>query len=210
MQVPDILADCAAPPAWSDWSRYLLHRIAASGEQILIGHSSASSLVADLATKLSARAIIIVDGDIPPVQGRAGPVRPALQAFIQSLAAPDGTLPIWSRWFLQHPDRTALIGLDRLSRDPLALAEFEDGLPEMTISWFDDVIDLAPWGHVPAGYVQTSPIYDHGSAEALRRGWPLVRLHGTHLHPTLNPAETADAIVSLGRELEVHAPRRSR
>ncbi|NPU10833.1 alpha/beta fold hydrolase [Bradyrhizobium sp. 83002] len=203
VQVPDILAQCAVPPAWSDWTRHLLDQITPSEELILVGHSSASALVADLATRLPARAIIIFDGDIPPPEGRAGPVRPALHDFIRSIAASDGTLPVWSRWFSRHPDRAAIIGLDHLALDPVALAEFEIGLPRMTIGWFNDVIHLAPWHHVPAGYVQTSPIYDHASAEARRRAWPVVRLRGTHLHPTLNPTESANAILSLGRELEV-------
>jgi len=41
----------------------------------------------------------------------------------------------------------------------------------MTLSWFDDVIDLVPWDHVPAGYIQLSAIYDHAAEEALRRAW---------------------------------------
>ena len=40
---------------------------------IVVGHSSASALVADLATKLPARGIIIVDGDVPPSRGAAVP-----------------------------------------------------------------------------------------------------------------------------------------
>ncbi|BAM91214.1 conserved hypothetical protein [Bradyrhizobium oligotrophicum S58] len=202
VQVPDILAHCAEPPAWHTWSRHLLDHVAPAAGPILVGHSSASVLVADLATKLSTRGVIIVDGDIPPTQGRAAPVRPALHDFIRSLAAEDGTLPVWSRWFSHVPERAALVGLDRLAHDPPALAQFEAGLPTMPISWFDDAIDLAPWDHVPAGFVQTSAIYDHAAAEALRRGWPVERLSGSHLHPTLCPAETASAILSIARQLD--------
>src|SRR4051812_9449731 len=72
----------------------------------------------------------------------------------------------------------------------------------MHVNWFDDAIELASWGHVSAGYIQTSPIYDHAVAEAERRGWPVIKLGGTYLHPMLQPAETATAIVSMSVQLE--------
>ena len=128
VQVPDLLAHHAAPPAWSAWTRSLLDHIAPARELILVGHSSASALVADLATKLPARSLIIVDGDIPPSQGAASPVRLALREFIRSLAEADGTLPIWSKWFSGDAQRTSLVGLDILASDPVAFAQFENGL----------------------------------------------------------------------------------
>ncbi|WP_349643785.1 hypothetical protein [Bradyrhizobium sp. LMTR 3] len=144
---------------------------------------------------------MIVDGEVPPSRGAAPPVRPALRDFIRSIAASDGTLPIWSRWFAGDIKRTSLVGLDLLARDPIAFAEFERGLPKLTVDWFDDTIELAGWDHVPAGFIQCSPIYDHATLEARRRGWPVIRLEGTHLHPTLQPAETMHAILSMSRQL---------
>jgi hypothetical protein len=144
-------------------------------------------LVADLATKLPARGVIIVDGDIPPSHGAASPVRPALRDFIRDLADADGTLPIWSTWYVGHAHRSSLVGLDILAEDPVAFAQFEAGLPRLRLDWFDDTIELARWDHVPAGYIQTSKIYDHATAEAERRGWPMAHLGGTHLDPTLRP-----------------------
>ena len=201
VQVPDILAHHASPPAWSAWTRNLLDHIDPVGDLVVVGHSSASALVADLATKLPARSIIIVDGDVPPSQGAASPVRPALRDFIRSLAAADGTLPIWSKWFSGDAQRTSLVGLDTLASDPVAFAQFENGLPKMQVEWFDDTIELASWDHIPAGFIQTSKIYDHAAVEAQRRGWPVTRLQGTHLHPTLRPLETAAAILSMSRRL---------
>lgn len=201
VQVPDVLAFDHAPPSWSAWTSRLVEHVTACREPILVGHSSASALVADLATKLPARGVIIVDGDVPPSQGAALPVRPALLDFIKGLVEPDGMLPIWSRWFDRDKQRKALVGLDVLASDPAAFARFENGLPRMHIGWFDDAIELADWSHVPAGFIQASAIYDHATAEAQRRGWPAVNLHGTHLHPTLHPAETASAILSLSRQL---------
>jgi hypothetical protein len=201
VQIPDVLDNQQPPPAWHEWTSHLLQRIASCQDPILVGHSSASALVADLARRLPCGGVIIVDGDVPPQQDSASPVRPALRDFIGSIAASDGTLPIWSRWFANDPRRTSLIGLDLLATDRIAFAEFERGLPRLSVDWFDDAIELAGWDHVPAGFIQCSPIYDHATLEARRRGWPVIRLEGTHLHPTLQPAETMLAILSMSRQL---------
>jgi Alpha/beta hydrolase family len=199
--VPDVLTAYGTPPPWSQWTSHLINLIPGGNEPILVGHSSAGALVADLASKLATRGLIIVDGDIPPAIGAAPPVRSALRKFIGGLAGPDGMLPPWSNWFLDDQPRASLVGIDILARDPVALAQFERELPQMNISWFDDTIDLAGWDHVPSGYVQTSAIYDHAAAEAMRRGWPLQRLDGTHLHPTIQPSETAAAILAIADQL---------
>ena len=201
MQVPDVLAHHPSPPSWGNWNSRLLEWIEHAPDPILVGHSSASALVVDLATKLTARAIIIVDGDVPPPRGAAYPVRPALYDFIKGLAGLDGMLPAWSKWFADDEARAALIGIDILARDAATFAQFEAGLPRMHVGWFDEAIELAAWDHIPAGYIQTSAIYDHATAEAQRRGWPVANLRGTHLHPTLEPKETADAILAMSRQL---------
>jgi len=202
VQIPDVLDDAQPPPAWRAWTSHLLHRITPCHAPILVGHSSASALVADLAHRLPCRCIVIVDGDVPPSQGAASPVRRALRDYIGSIAASDGALPIWSRWFAGDAQRTRAVGLDLLAKDPIAFAAFERGLPSLSIDWFDDTIDLAGWDHVPAGFIQCSPLYDHATQEALRRGWPVNKLNGTHLHPTLAPGETMRAILSVLDELD--------
>jgi hypothetical protein len=88
-----------------------------------------------------------------------------------------------------------------LACDQAALAEFESGLPRFSVDWFEDIIELANWDHVPVGFIQTSAIHDHSAAEARRRNWPVARLQGTHLHPTLHPVETADAIIAISDQL---------
>jgi hypothetical protein len=206
VQIPDVLDNQRQPPAWRAWTSHLLQRITPCHEPILVGHSSASALVADLAHRLTCRCVVIVDGDVPPSRGSVSPVRPALQEHIRSIAASEGCLPIWSRWFAGDSRRTSLVGLDLLARDPIAFAEFERGLPRLSVDWFDDTIELASWDHVPAGYIRCSPIYDHAALEARQRGWPVIRLEGTHLHPMLEPAETMLAIVSMWRRLNGASP----
>jgi hypothetical protein len=127
-QVPDVLANQHQPPAWSAWTLHLLRNISPCDETVLIRHSSAGPLVADLAGKLHCRCIVIVDGHVPPPQGFVPTVRPAIRDFIESLAAGQAILPIWSRWFSGDAQREALLGLDRLASNPVALAEFENEL----------------------------------------------------------------------------------
>jgi hypothetical protein len=205
VQIPDVL-DNQPPPAWRSWTPHLLQRIAPCHEPILVGHSSASVLVADLAHRLPCRCVIVVDGEVPPSRGAASPVRPALRDFIGSIAGSDGSLPIWSRWFAADAKRASVVGLELLARDPVAFAEFECELPRLSVEWFDDTIELAGWDHVPAGFIQCSPIYDHAAQEARRRGWPVIKLDGTHLHPTLQPADTMLALLSMSRQLDRASP----
>ena len=82
VQIPDVLDDAQPPPAWRAWTSHLLHRITPCHAPILVGHSSASALVADLAHRLPCRCIVIVDGDVPPSQGAASPVRRALRDYM--------------------------------------------------------------------------------------------------------------------------------
>ena len=144
--MPDVLAHHHSPPAWSAWTSQLLEHVTGGDEPVVVvGHSSASALAADLATRLPARGVIIVDGDVPPARGAAFPVRPALHEFIKGLVEPDGMLPIWSKWFARDRRRMSLVGLDVLARDAVAFARFESELPRMHIGWFDDAIELASW-----------------------------------------------------------------
>ena len=207
VQAPDVFDYQKPPPVWHAWTSHLIRHITPCEEPILVGHSSASALVADLASKLISPRLIIVDGEVPPSRGSASPVRPALHDLIRSIAATDGSLPIWSRWFVGDTRRASLVGLDLLARDSTAFAEFERELPSMSLDWFDDVIELAGWAHVPSGFIQCSPIYDHAALEARRRGWPVITLCGTHLHPMLEPADTMHALLRLVRQLDSASPR---
>jgi len=197
VQVPDVLARSALPPSWRTWTDHLLKQVCPSKSLIVVGHSSACALAIDLATKVAARGVILVDGDIPPTSGAAAPIRPALRDFLATLADPTGLLPIWSRWFMNDPARAALVGVDVLQRNRDAYDRFERGLPRLKVDWFKDEIQLDRWDHISAGYIQTSKIYDHATAEARRRNWPIIATNGTHLDPALRPVEMSEAIVAL-------------
>src|SRR5258705_7664917 len=72
VHVPDILAGLDGAPSWSAWTSHLADHLAdlafVDEEPFLIGHSSASTLVADLATKMPVLGLILLDGDIHPAR----------------------------------------------------------------------------------------------------------------------------------------------
>jgi pimeloyl-ACP methyl ester carboxylesterase len=193
VHVPDVLATAGTLPPWSELSLHYARLLSLEEAPILVGHSLATAVVADLAARMPVRGLIMVDGETPPESGPVAPGRDSFRQFVASLAGRDGHLPLWSDWWRDHP-RRPFTGIDELAHDAHAFAMFEKDQPRVSRAWFDDMIDLAPWAHITSGYIQTSAFYDHAADEAQRRRWPVVRIKGTHLHPTLRPDETAAAI----------------
>ena len=200
VHVPDILSANGALPPWHALSAHYAKLLSLDGPPILVGHSLATVVVAALAPRVAARGLIMVDGEIPPASGPVPPGRESFRAFVMGLAGDDGWLPRWSEWLRDHP-RRSFTGIDELARDANAFELFENDQPRVPAAWFADTIDLAMWADSPAGYIQTSGFYDHAAEDAEMRGWPLLRLQGTHLHPTLQPEEMARAIAVIGCRL---------
>ena len=200
VHVPDVLKGALEPPAWRAWPAHLAREIPQCPAPIMVGYSAATVLTAALASRMPVRGLIFLDGVIPPDSGPASFAQASFRQLIDSLADAEGRLPPWSRWFDGHPRRITA-GMHELARTPGALEAFERSLPRMNLAWFDDAIDLAPWRHVPVGYIRTSAFCDAAADEAERRGWPTRRIDGTHLHPSLQPGETAEAIEAICRKL---------
>jgi pimeloyl-ACP methyl ester carboxylesterase len=193
VHVPDILAISAALPRWRELSVHYARLVSIEQAPILVGHSLATAVVADLAGRIPTCGLIMVDGEVPPASGPVAPGSDSFRELVAGLADRGGRLPPWSEWRLDH-HRRSLLGIDELARDADAFATFEKDQPRVSRTWFDDRIDLAPWTHIASGFIRTSAFFDHAADEAARRGWPVVRITGTHLHPTLQPDETAAAI----------------
>jgi Alpha/beta hydrolase family len=193
VHVPDVLATSGTLPPWRELSLHYAGLLSPEAPPILVGHSLATTVVADLVARMPVRGLTMVYGETPPESGPVAPGRDSFRQFVASLADRDGRLPRWSDWWRDHP-RRPFTGIDELANDADAFAMFEKDQPRVSWAWFEDMIDLAPWAHIPSGYIQTSAFYDHAADEAQRRGWPVVRIKGTHLHPTLQPDETAAAI----------------
>jgi pimeloyl-ACP methyl ester carboxylesterase len=195
IQVPDVLAGRSEPPAWRDWAACLEPLIACDDATVLVGHSAASVVVAALASRCRVGALLIVDGLVPPPHGAVAPATAQMRALLDSMARADGSLPPWSHWWPQSGPMASAVGVSALAMQPQRIADFTRELPRFNLSWFDDTIDLAPWRHVPTGYIQTWSLCARSANEAERLGWPLMRIRGTHLHPMLRPDETAAAII---------------
>lgn len=200
VHVPDILAARGALPPWRDLAAAYAALLSLEGPPVLVGHSLATVVIVDLAARVGARGLIMVDGEIPPASGPVPPGRESFRAYVAALADDAGQLPRWSDWWRDYP-RRSLTGIDGLALDGEAFAAFEQDQPRVAASWFNDTIDLTPWVDTPTGYIQTSGFYDHAAEEAKARGWPLLRLRGTHLHPALQPDDTARAIAAIAGEL---------
>jgi pimeloyl-ACP methyl ester carboxylesterase len=193
VHVPDILGTSGTLPAWNELSLHYERLLPSAEARILVGHSLATVVVADLAARIPLRGLIMVDGEIPPESGPVAPGRDSFREFVAGLANEGGYFPPWSKWW-GDDRRRALIGIDELARDAEAFATLEKDQPRVSRVWFEDSIDLRPWTHIASGFIQTSALFDHAADEAQRRGWPIERIRGTHLHPTLRPDETAAAI----------------
>lgn len=200
VHVPDVLATTDVLPPWRSLPSIYAGMLQLDQPPIVAGHSLATILAAAIAGHGPVRGLVFVDGDIPPVSGEVVPGRESFRKFLLSFADADGRLPRWSDWLKGRP-QSAAIGIDDYARDAEAFARFEQEQPRVDAAWFDDALDLAPWAHIPAGYIQTSSFYDHAAEDAERRGWPVVRIKGTHLHPTLKPNETAAAIETICNKL---------
>lgn len=201
VHVPDVLHGQETPPRWSTWSTQVMRLISLDGRMpVLVGYSASTTLAAEVATRIPTQGIVFLDGDIPPDTGRVAPGSERLRRRLEALDDSDGRLPLWSDWFTSDEDR-AVIGITTLQANAKAWDAFRRDQPRMTRDWFFDEIDLPPWGDVPAGYVQLCSAFDRSAEEAEKRGWPTVRPKGTHLHPTLQPQETAEAILRVCRSL---------
>jgi hypothetical protein len=201
VHVPDVLAGQETPPRWSAWSTRLTRLLSLDGKiPVLIGYSASTVLAAEIATAIPTRGIIFLDGDIPPAAGRVAPGSERVRRRVEALDDREGRLPPWSDWFTTDEER-AIIGISALRANEKAWEEFKRDQPRMPRDWFNDEVDLSPWGHVAAGYVQLCKYFDRSAEEAEKRGWPVVRLKGTHLHPVINPQETAEAILRICRGL---------
>src|SRR6266481_3084417 len=179
VHVPDVLATSGTLPPLRELSVHYARLVSLEEPPILVGHSLATVVIADLAARMPVRGLIMVDGEIPPASGRVAPGSASFRELVAELTDRDGRLPPWSDWGDHR--RRSLIGIDQLACDAEALAAFERDQPRVSLTWFDDSIDLAPWTHMASGFIQTSAFFDHAGHEAARRGWPLVRINGTHL-----------------------------
>lgn len=175
---------------WHAWSAQLLAVLPPVKKPILIGHSAAGLLLPALASALDAAALVFVDARVPPPLGRTRPVDGQFLEFVKTLPTDMGRLPPWSKWW---PDGA----IEGHFPDAAERTRFEADLPCLPLTWFDDSADVPAWDMRPSGYLQLSRIFEAEALAAVQRGWPVVHVDGSHLHPATQPVESADAILTL-------------
>jgi hypothetical protein len=188
--IPALSSFGSEMPPWRDLPGRLLEIIPPLEAPVVVGHSAAGLLAARLAPGLKAAALIFLDARIAPGEGATPPVDEAFRKFLNRLPSDHGRLPPWSMWW--NRDIFADVQIDRSLR-----SSFEGEQPRLPITWFDDRFPMTDWSAQHAGYLQTSALYVEEADEAARRGWPVARIDGTHLHPFLEPQATADALIAL-------------
>jgi len=186
--VPRIETSLDRLPRWRDWPSALLEEMPSTTRPILVGHSMAGLLAARLASEMNAAGVICLDANIPPEAGQSPAVHGEFHQFLKGLPLKNGRLPKWNLWW--GADLLEGISVSQAYKDT-----FVEELPEFELDWFDDAFDMPDWSTAQKGFVRTSPVFveEANNAEAL--GWAVVRLKGTHLHPALEPEETANALL---------------
>jgi pimeloyl-ACP methyl ester carboxylesterase len=181
---------------WHDWPQRLMEALPEMDDPILVGHSAGGLLAAYLAGSLNAKSFICLDAMMPPEHGVTPPVEPDFLKFVHSLPTEEGLLPIWTDWW--EGDLLA-----EAPMTPSLKATFLAELPRLPVSWFEDSFNMPNWSCAKRAFIQTSPVFRDEATRAEERGWPVIRLKGTHLHPALAPEETAAALVDAYDRLSV-------
>ncbi|WP_020669324.1 alpha/beta fold hydrolase [Amycolatopsis nigrescens] len=175
-------------PGGPPYHRRLAESVRATGEVVLVGHSSAGTLLPAIAEALEVRAAIYVDATLPhPGASWFDSAPPERREQLLGLAR-NGLLPRWHEWF--PPEMFTGLLPDEGLRDrfvaelePTPLAYLEEAAP----------VVAAP----PSAYLQLSEPYAPVADEAGRRGWPVLRERADHLAMLTNP----DRIAGLLHEL---------
>jgi pimeloyl-ACP methyl ester carboxylesterase len=165
-----------------------LEQIALTNAPIIVGHSMAGLLAARLASDLKASGVICLDANMPPETGPTPPVEQSFRPILSSLPTEDGYLPPWHKWWPVDAFEGAPIDADLRAR-------VESEIPRLKLTWFDDEFAMPDWSQAKRAFIRTGKWFDQEADKAEERGWCVVRLAGTHLHPTTRPAETASAIL---------------
>ena len=188
-----------ALPDLETWAEALEEMIPADPAPILVGYSAATVLAAWLAPRVQARAVLLLDGEIPPEGGEAR----ILSDQVSDQLAPraeDGALPPWSDWWSEDLAETLGTGaLHRTRADLVPILRAEER--RFPADWLGQRLAMPLWRDRPTGYIRLSRFYDAqvDAAEAL--AWSVTRIDGSHLHPVLNGTETAGALMAIAGDL---------
>ncbi|AYY13512.1 alpha/beta hydrolase [Actinobacteria bacterium YIM 96077] len=184
--VPDLRGCLIPPQGWWDRAADAAVRDVPEPPDVVVGHSGAGTVLPLVAHRAGARRVVFADAAIP---AESGVTRPSeqMRELIRSLAAGDGQLPPWSRWWGRGV-------MEELVPDQDTRQAIEAEQVRLPANFYDEDVPVPDeWGS-DVHYVQLSPAYDEDAAMAAERGWTVTKLPGLHLDIVRRPGDVAAAL----------------
>ncbi|MGI5212494.1 hypothetical protein [Plantactinospora sp. CA-290183] len=158
---------------------------------VLVPHSNAGLYVPALVTRHPVRGAVFVDAVLPPARGSVPVARADLSDMLRDRVGPDGSLPLWTRWWPEE-------SVAGLFPDAETRARVEAEQARVPFAYLTARVDLPDgWDAVSAGYLSFGDTYADEREDARARGWPVRTMPGGHLHMLRDPAGVAREIMEL-------------
>lgn len=195
--VPDLTGVTAGGGPF--WPRVVEAVRAAAPETplVLVAHSNAGLFLPVVKEGLGARVVacVFADAHLPPASGLVRAGQEAFLPFLRELAGPDGVLPRWTDWWSEE-DVAPMFPADPAVRERVVAEQ-----PRLPLGFYTEPIPVpAGWDAVRCSFLWYGPPYDTVAEEARRRGWPVLRTPGRHLHQIVDPEGVTDALRKLSRK----------
>ena len=164
---------------------------------VLVPHSNAGLYVAALTAARNVHGVVFVDAGLPSDAPSTPVAPPPFREFLATLVEPDGLLPPWTRWWSE--DDLAGVFPNTATRDAVEAEQVR-----LPLSYFEATVPSpAGWQDRPVAYLAFGDTYGAEHDEAERRGWPVERLGGEHLHQLVDPDGVTTALEGLLTRLGV-------
>ncbi|MEV0151512.1 MULTISPECIES: alpha/beta hydrolase [unclassified Nonomuraea] len=163
---------------------------------VLVPHSNAGLFTPVVKEGLGDRVVacVLADAHLPPRKGLVQAAEEGDMEFLRGLAGDDGVLPRWTDWWSE--DVVAGLLPDAATRAQVVAEQ-----PRLPLAYYTEPIPVpAGWDEVRCSYLWFGPPYDGMAEEAARRGWPVTRVPGEHLHQVVEPEAVTDALLMLSRK----------
>ncbi|SEG85439.1 hypothetical protein SAMN05444920_105533 [Nonomuraea solani] len=163
---------------------------------VLVVHSNAGFFLPVIKEGLGDRVVacVFADAHIPPREGLIKTAEEAFLPFLHDLAGPDGVLPRWTDWW-DEEDVVAMLP------DPAVRIRVAAEQPRLPLNYYTQAVPVpAGWDSVRCSFLCFGESYEKVAEEAHRRGWPVTRVDGLHLHQLVDPEGVTDALLKLSRK----------
>lgn len=196
--VPSLLAATrAGPPFATAHVQAVVDAVVAAGiggPCVVVGHSGAGPLLPAIGAGLPGgmAAAVFVDAGLPrPGRSRLEDLHPSFRGRLRELVDARGMLPPWHEWWGPGALAALLPDDDVRARvvaelAPVPFALFAEPLPV-----------VAGWPDARCAYLRLSDAYVGEEAAAVRHGWPVSSLDGSHLELVTAPARVATAVLDV-------------